>query len=86
MSIFLLWVHLQISTLANQIIDFDRSISRNPHLQTAFYVLTENQRFYQLEYGIKPKPMKRKKREIMALWLLSFTQDYPTDSPYFTHP
>lgn len=86
MSLFLLWAQVQMFILGQQLIKFDHAISQNPHLQTAYHVLSEKQRFFQLEFGVTPKPMKRNNQEIMAIWLLSFTQDFPTDSHYLTHP
>jgi hypothetical protein len=86
MYTILICLYLQMTAMVSLLTAEITALNQNQHLRTTYTVIVENQRFYQLDFGINPTPMKRKRLEIMSLWLLSLTQDHPTDSRFFTHP
>lgn len=68
------WLMNTLLVVSQWVNGFDPRVYPHTQLSSLNYISTY-QRFQQLDYGIKPVPQKRSRREVLAAWLQSVTAD-----------
>jgi hypothetical protein len=75
MPIVLIWISSLLVNLSPQAIQRTTSFDSSTAPKTSSSIVIGVQRYMQMEFGIKPIPTKRSRREVMAAWLQSVTAE-----------
>ena len=75
MPIVLIWISSLVMNLSPQAIQRTTGFDPSTAPKTSSSIVIGLQRYMQMEFGIKPIPRKRSRREVMAAWLQSVTAD-----------
>jgi hypothetical protein len=75
MPIVLIWISSLLMSLSPQAIQRTTGFDPSTAPKTSSSIVIGVQHYMQLEFGIKPIPRKRSRREVMAAWLQSVTAD-----------
>ena len=71
MPIVLIWISSLVMNLSPQAIQRTTGFDPSTAPKTSPSIVIGVQRYMQMEFGIKPIPRKRSRREVMAAWLQS---------------
>ena len=75
MPIVLIWISSLVMNLSPQAIQQTTGFDPSTAPKTSSSIVIGLQRYMQMEFGIKPIPRKRSRREVMAAWLQSVTAE-----------
>jgi hypothetical protein len=53
--------------------------------KTSLFTVTNSQRYLQLDYGVKPVPQKRSRKEITFAWIRSLDENDKSDNDKNNH-
>ena len=75
MPIVLIWISSLVMNLSPQAIQRTTGFDPSTAPKTSSSIAISVQRYMQMEFGIKPIPRKRSRREVMTAWLQSVTAE-----------
>ena len=71
MPIVLIWISSLLMNFSPQAIQRTTGLDSSTAPKTSSSIVIDAQRYMQMEFGIKPIPKKRSRREVIAAWLQS---------------